>query len=402
MKSISEQFTLSGFVFAAMFSLFIMPNLLHAQNKTQLEEKRQQLLLQIKENNALLEKTQENKKGQINRYYVLRKQIKQRQNLIVFYDTQIKLTDTAIIQTEQTIEHLKEEDQQLKMEYGNMLRQAYRLQLNQSFWRFIFAANSFNDAFKRWQFFRQYQHFRHNQADRIRENQEELSKQMTLLQEQKEEKEALLADAKGQEQNVRSEMTEVNSLVKKLKTDEKKLLAKLKQQEKDHQQLNAAIEKIIVEEMNKNRRLASSPEGIAHSGSNASVGSDFASSRGSLPWPVSGKVIRPFGTVEHEDLPGIKTQNNGIDIKSSQSTYVKNAYAGEVVGVRYVNGNRNIIIIRHSDYYTVYANLELVKVSAGQKVIKGQILGSLRSNDRVLHFEVWHGKDKLNPARWLR
>jgi murein hydrolase activator len=70
------------------------------------------------------------------------------------------------------------------------------------------------------------------------------------------------------------------------------------------------------------------------------------------------------------------------------------------VGVQFIPGYQNMVIVQHGAYYTVYSNLESLSVSKGDEVAAGQAIGKLGSDD--LHFEVWREKQRLNPAGWLR
>jgi hypothetical protein len=63
------------------------------------------------------------------------------------------------------------------------------------------------------------------------------------------------------------------------------------------------------------------------------------------------------------------------------------------------------VIMRHGEYLTVYANLENIEVKMGDKVSVKQPLGTVvtdrEENRTVLHFELWKGAEKQNPANWI-
>ena len=63
--------------------------------------------------------------------------------------------------------------------------------------------------------------------------------------------------------------------------------------------------------------------------------------------------------------------------------------------------------MNHGEYYTVYGNIASASVKVGDRVKTGQSLGKLavdpdNPGHSEIHFEVWKGKEKLNPASWLR
>lgn len=138
-------------------------------------------------------------------------------------------------------------------------------------------------------------------------------------------------------------------------------------------------------------------------------GTDFASLKGSLPFPITGRytIVKRFGRQKHPSLPHVETDNAGIDMETAKGAAVRSVCDGEVSAVFRPNGYNTVVVIRHGSYMTVYANLGSVAVSTGQKVKAGQNIGAVYSdpNDNgrsVLHFEVRNGRQKENPEAWLR
>ncbi|MDB4655377.1 M23 family metallopeptidase, partial [Flavobacteriales bacterium] len=78
---------------------------------------------------------------------------------------------------------------------------------------------------------------------------------------------------------------------------------------------------------------------------------------------------------------------------------------GTVSAVVSIPGAHKAIIVRHGEFLSVYANLEDVLVKMGDKLTVKQELGTVvTSRDdgkTVLHFEIWKGATKLNPAKWI-
>ncbi len=137
--------------------------------------------------------------------------------------------------------------------------------------------------------------------------------------------------------------------------------------------------------------------------------SGFASSRGSLPKPSSNgfKVVSKFGPHPLPDLPAVTYDNPGIDAEVTPGASAVAVYPGTVSGVYVVKGFSTVIIVNHGSHYTVYGNLASPAVKKGDNVKQGQALGRVASdaddgNRSILHFEVWRGRDKLNPLEWIR
>ncbi len=136
------------------------------------------------------------------------------------------------------------------------------------------------------------------------------------------------------------------------------------------------------------------------------VSVDFDNAAGSLPWPVrNGVVAHKFGSIEDKDLK-IVTTNNGIDITVPVNTQVRAVSGGKVVQIAFLPTFGNIVIIRHpKSYLTVYANLGQLHV-VKDDIIKSQQLvglsGKMTEGGSVVHFEIWKGRVKQNPEKWLR
>jgi septal ring factor EnvC (AmiA/AmiB activator) len=138
----------------------------------------------------------------------------------------------------------------------------------------------------------------------------------------------------------------------------------------------------------------------------ARVSADFDRAMGSLPWPVgNGVVVRHFGSSRDKDL-NIVTTSNGIDISVPVNSAVKAISGGKVAQIAYLPTFGNVVIIRHpKSYLTVYANLTRVSVGKGEVIRAGHSLGasgSMPEGGSVVHFEIWKGKVKQNPEKWLR
>ncbi|NTW51503.1 MAG: peptidoglycan DD-metalloendopeptidase family protein [Chlorobiaceae bacterium] len=136
------------------------------------------------------------------------------------------------------------------------------------------------------------------------------------------------------------------------------------------------------------------------------VSADFDAAGSSLPWPVkNGVIVRKFGSSLDKEL-NLVTTSNGIDISVPVNTSVKAVSGGKVAQIAFLPTFGNVVIIRHQkSYLTVYANLARVSVTKGEVIRSQQLLGSsgpMPEGGSIVHFEVWKGKVKQNPQKWLR
>ena len=138
--------------------------------------------------------------------------------------------------------------------------------------------------------------------------------------------------------------------------------------------------------------------------------SGFAAMKGKLPRPANGsfRITSPFGRHPLPDLPHVSYDNPGINAEVSAGASAVAVYAGTVLEIRSLPGYNTIVIVSHGDgYYTIYGNLASTAVSKGDSVKPGQNIGRLANdpdggNRTMIHFEVWHNYDKLNPSQWIR
>jgi len=389
-----------------------LPLLLSGQNREDLERKRERLLKEIQVTEAALNDTQKDKEATLEQYIALRTQIRNRQELIRTLEEELRQVDASIRRSEVVLAALQGDIKRLKEEYAHTMRVAYRHKLSQSMLVFLFSAESFNDAFSRWQYIRQYDRFRKKQAVNIIETQEMLTERTAQLELRRAEQQELLLAQKRQTDLLQEEFQEKNRLLKKLNTSEKQLMAKLDEQQAAHEGLNQAIEDIIVAEMSRKRREArervpsenpAQPEAPGAKVEAARVlSSDFSSQRGQLPWPVrSGQVSKSFGNAIVMEDTGLKLPNNGIEIQTQNGADVFPVYEGEVTHITFVPVYQNAVLVNHGDFFTLYYRIEEVFVEKGQPVAPNQPIGRLAASGNTVHFEIWKGTQKLNPELWL-
>lgn len=119
-----------------------------------------------------------------------------------------------------------------------------------------------------------------------------------------------------------------------------------------------------------------------------------------LSWPVhGGTVTSGFGQRGH-------SHHDGIDISAPAGVAVYAAQDGEVIYSDSLRGYGNVIIVRHrGGFATVYAHNQRNGVQEGQRVHKGDIIGTVGSSGRTtganLHFEVRQDNVARNPLYFL-
>jgi len=387
-----NSFFLTLFLLGVSLSLF-------GQTRQELEEKRKALLKEIEQTERDLTSTQKDRQLALSRYINLQNQVKNRESLIKTLRTETSLLEESIERTGRTVEALQHDIIDLQEEYSQTIRTAYRLRLNRSLLIFLFSANSLNEAVQRWQYIRQYEKYRSRQAELIEITQQTLSNKLKTLADRKAEKENLLVVQEQQRKKLSGELGERNQILKGLRQDEKKLASQLERQREAERKLKETIASVIRNEMNA--EPAATPP--ARRAEQVRLSENFAENRGALPWPVvRGEVSKSYGTQQHPKFKGVKTTNNGIDIRTEPGAEVYAVFTGRVVSSSYIPGYQNTIILRHGEFYSVYSNLAGVVVQRGQEVRGGDVIGRVSQNEPEVHFELWKEKNSMNPGKWIQ
>lgn len=397
-----------------LYSLCMATFSMTAQNRQDLTQKRQKLLFEINQATQLLSSTKKDKKVALNQFYVLQRQVRQRQELIETLEEEITLSNRSIDRTSGAIGDLQADMDRLEKEYGEMVRQAYRSKVNDDKLFFLFSAEGLSDGLKRWRYIQQYDDYRKKQAVLILETRTSLTDKLNAIEIKRVEQQDLLAAAERQQDLLRKELNLKNSLLKGIKADETRISRLINRKRVAARKLSLAIENIISNEI-KSRvggdRINTAPEKKKAAEKNANIitasSTDFYQQKGKLTWPViNGLVTRHFGKQNHPIHKQVQITNNGIDIRATTNNKVVAIYNGQVAGFQYVPGYQNTLIIQHGNYYSVYSNLEKVNVKRGDRVVGGQLLGiagkDAQDDYLEMHLEIWKGKQRLNPAVWLR
>lgn len=158
-----------------------------------------------------------------------------------------------------------------------------------------------------------------------------------------------------------------------------------------------------------NKSSGSSGSSAKSAPAKTAAAGDFASMKGALPKPVAGsfRITSPFGRHSLPDLPDVTYDNPGIDAEVASGASAQAVYQGRVSGIYMVPGFSTVVIVNHGDYYTVYGNIASPAVKVGDNVKQGQSVGAVASDPdnpghSTIHFEVWKGREKMNPSQWIK
>ena len=393
----------------------VIPATASAQSKKQLEKDKARVEQEIKKLNGDLAKAKKNSKAGQQQLNLLERKIAERTKLINNLNGQLNLLGIRMAETEDSIALIRGQVDSLKLEYGKVVRALYRERGNLDKLVLVLDTKSYNYAYLRTKYFRDYSRYRRRQAMYIRQKEQQLSDVGEELRRQQREQTSLVEQHRKQKAELASEQKTRQKELKNSKQQERNLQNQIAKKEKQKRELQQQIQRIVNEEIAK-ARASKQQQSTGSNGSKVSgntpapsaaevaLSNDFASNKGRLPWPVSyTKVAREYGKYTHSS--GGQNMNNGIDLVCASGAAVKSVFGGTVTRVFTCPNGTKGIIVRHGDYLTVYANMGSVSVSEGRKVTTGQNLGTVYTNsDGVAEFsfQLWKGTSSQNPRLWLR
>lgn len=392
--------------------VFISISVNSQSQKDTLEIEKRKIEDEINYTNQLLKSVTANKTNSLQELILINNRIRQRELLISNYTVELKNLERQISNNDKKILALESDLKQAKTEYALLINYVFKNRDSKDRLMYIFAAENFDQAFKRLKYLQYYSEYRKHQAIRIEQIKDSVSVTNQAINKQKQEKQSILKLQQNEVNVLQTEKTQQNGKINILAKQENQFREKIRQKRKEAEQLNRAINDIISEEIKTAaaKAKASGSENlsdiIALTHAELELTNTLIRNKGKLPWPSErGIVSSTFGEHDHPVLKRIKIKNNGIDIMTNVGENARAVFDGKVISVRTITNTNKAIIIRHGEFFTVYSNLIDVYVKPGDEVNTRQSLGVVYTNESEskteLHFEIWKGKTLLNPQSWI-
>ncbi len=417
-----------------ILSIMVLPFNLYSQDRNKLEKEKIKLEKEIASMNKILNETKKTKKMSTSELRVLEKKIAQRKKLIKNINSQMGMLNNEIKSTQQSIGELCKEITILRDSYAQMLRYAQKNKTNTDKLLFIFSSKDYKEAYQRYIFFRQFGELQKEKLAQIQSKTTELSKRTNELELKRTNQEKLLQQELKNSNELSKEKKEKEKTVNQLNKKEKQLAKNLKSKQQQVKKLQQQIDNAIAAEVKKQKELAAKKKQqmatnpttnkkeaeankaaietakkknytIATTPEEVALSSSFESNKGKLPWPTSqGVIVSQYGVHKHPEVAGAVIENKGIDIRTTKGSAVRSIFKGEVSRVAKGPTGLLVVIIRHGEYMSVYANLKSVSVKNGQKVDTKQSIGVVSTNEDGVSeykFQIFKGTHHLNPSIWL-
>ena len=412
------------FLAGLILCLCFVPALFSQTNSVikELENKRAALQKQIRESESLVRSAKNDITSQLNSLNTITGQITERKRYIEYINNDMETINRQLNLIERDLTRLEESLTDKKKKYEASIQYLYKNRTVEEKLLFIFSAKTLAQTYRRLRYVNEYATYQRLQGEEILVKQDEVKKKRAELQNTRKAKEQLLKEREEERTRLETEEQVKKNLLTALQKKQKALQGELDKKRREANKLNARIDKLIADEIEKSRKAAEAearrtgkPAGTKPASSKTftlskadrELSGSFVNNRGKLPVPVTGAymVVNGYGQYNVQGLRNVKLDNKGIDIQARPGAQARAIFDGEVTAVFEVSGLTNILV-RHGNYISVYCNLSSASVKKGDKVKTGQELGVIFSdktdnNRTILHFQLRKEREQLNPSPWL-
>lgn len=431
--------------FSILISCFCLAIPLLAQSNKlikELENRRGALQKQIAESETLLVNTRKDVGSQLSGLAALTGQIEERKRYILAINNDVEAIERELGVLGRQLVRLQNDLKDKKQKYESSVQYLYKNRSIEEKLMFIFSARTLAQTYRRMRYVREYATYQRLQGEEILKKQEQVNRKQAELRQVKAAKEGLLKEREAEKARLEVQEKEKKTLVANLRKKQRGLQDEIGKKRREADRLNARIDRLIAEEIEKARKRAeeearreaaarkkadekggkseksaasstsSKPkatplETYSMSKADRELSGNFANNRGKLPMPLTGAyiIVSHYGQYAVEGLRNVKLDNKGIDIQGRPGAQARAIFNGKVAAVFRLNGLFNILI-RHGNYISVYCNLSSASVKQGDNVTTKQTLGEIFSDGAdggctMLHFQLRKEKEKLNPEPWL-
>jgi septal ring factor EnvC (AmiA/AmiB activator) len=392
------------------------------KSRAQLENEKRRNLEKIAETKKALESAREKKELTVGNIKAIKEQINSQEEQIGLMEQDMELIDMEMQDIVGAKENLEDKLLQLQQEYGAMLYSASKYSGKLNKLSFLFSSSSFNELLMRYKYLQQYTENRKAQVVQMNKVAALLRERQTNLEGKRSDKKRLITAKVVETKTLEQLKSQKTEMVGELSKKEKDLRREIEAAKSSVTKLDNLIANVVAREIakkNKERELKQDKDAklaktkpvrkrnkaiIELDEEETTLGRSFGASRARLPWPVQrGFISDRFGVKEHPVLHGVLINNNGIDIQTPSNATVRAVYEGVVKDITEIPGLGKVVAVQHGDYFTVYANLNQVFASVGQKISAKETIGTagISGGATEINFQIWHNTERLNPENWL-
>lgn len=435
-------------------------------NKSQrsIKQEQQRTNKEISETTKKIDENKKQTREQVNQLNRLSAEIQEKSDSITYLKQSIDSIDGSMSLLSDSITKMESSLVLLRQKYGEVLRSIRKTRHTSNNVAFLFSSNTLSDVFRRTRYLRQFASWQNDKTNELQNAimsvsnaknhlvklhtnkassikkvsatqaalQDNEKRQSQIIANLGEERASLEAYLKEKQQEARQLDAQLNKMIaqqqkeaekrrkeeekkrkeeeKRRKEEQKKALAQKKKEEQQKKKQQEKQDKATKQESTTPQEdVATSQPDTPKPSIEQGPTYDFERNKGRMPYPVLGKyrVVGKFGRQKHPQFPNIQTDNSGIDIELLSSGSAIAIFEGTVSAIFRQPGYNTIVMVRHGEYLSIYANLSSISVRTGDKVKANQVIGTVYANPeddnrRIMHFEVRKETTKLNPQHWVK
>ena len=413
--------------------LFISICYINSQTIKELEAQKKQAQEKLEATQKLLNEAKKSKKGTESELHLLAGSIQETSTLIFTINSEIDGLNRDINNLQIEKNNLAKQLERTKQEYATMIsrNEIFRKQFSPVL--FIFSAKNFTQGLRRARYLLEIADYKKKQILEIKTLTQNIVEKETTLQNYVTKKSQSLHQKEQENQKLNQKKEQQNKLLKTYNKKMQEYSATIVQEQQKQKNLDNLIRAKVAEENRKKAEMARRADAAKNDAGKTSatkgktaapktekpilteqefkqykedqqLTGSFAKNKGNLPMPVeSGKIYRHFGRQINPNTNAVEN-NSGIYILSPTGTDARAVFDGTVFEVMYEPGSGHVIWIMHGTYATVYAQLSLYYVKAGDKVSARQKIGKIaQKNDKTeMNFYILNQNANYeNPEIWL-
>lgn len=397
-----------------------------SQKIKELENQRNELQQQIAESETLLRSTKKDVKSQLDNLALINGQIADRKKYINAIERDVKSLNNEINALQRQLKTLQRDLKDKKDKYESSVQYMYRNKSIHEKLLFIFSADNLSQTYRRLRYVREYANYQRLQAIEIERKQKQVNAKKAELETTREAKEKLLKEGEAEKKKLEKQEKEKQGILNGLKRKQRGIQSEINKKRRSANKLNAQIDRLIEQEIEKARKRAEEEARKAGKKPNEKsagkqpvqkgtvdkfrmnsedrqLSGTFESNKGRLPMPITGPYVIVGRYGQYAVTKNVRLDNKGIDIRGKEGAKARAVFDGEVSAIFKYNGLSNVLV-RHGNYISVYCNLSSVSVAKGSKVKAREEIGVVHkdaSGNAVLHFQLRKETTKLNPEVWL-
>lgn len=226
------------------------------QEVKDLKGKQKQVREEIRKHQLRLQNNERDVKKHLQAIMIIDNEIADKQKTIDTIRHDITSLDGSIAKLDAQLDTLKRQLEQRKQRYMKSMRYMHRNRSIQSHLMFVFSAKNFTEMYRRQRFVREYAAWQRAQGEAVKSKQKEVEKKQEELRQTKLQKDRLLARDVREHQELENKQNEQKQLVTTLQKEQKTIQGIIAQQRKQDAALNAKIDQLIAEEVEKARKRA--------------------------------------------------------------------------------------------------------------------------------------------------